>query len=1211
MTVAELTKPEMEDIILTKDHFATMYEMMQQEKDPQNATKIIDLYEKFQFDQFNICFAGHFSAGKSSIINNILDREVLPKSPIPTSANIVKITSGEGAAKVYFKQAPAIKYMEPYDIDLIKDYAMDKDTIQQIEISTKDPILPKNAALLDTPGIDAADDADRLMTESAIHLIDVLYYVMDYNHVQSEVNLYFLLEMKKRGIPINLIINQIDKHQEDEIPFTAYKERVKQTFDQWGIHPEHIFFSSVLQQHHPHNQLTAIKELLFEQMHRPPEGQEQIQRAFLSVLDEHKKMLQSDITADESESSESVEQTILQQLLEEKEEVSEKSNQLKRAYMEEVQTTLKNAYLMPAALRDKAQAFLEAQEKGFKVGGLFNAKKKTAAEQEERTNAFLQALKESMETTIQWKLREKATELLQAYHLADEHLLEQAQQLSISLDEMDLSEFMKPGAQVNGNYVLNYTNDLSQSIKSKYRQAANNLWQYIADAAEQQTEMLIRDLNERLAPLEAYQEQYEEQLAVLADTENKIAMLDEALVTPEINDMNESRLLQALESRNQIELKETPERREEPAAIHQENQVVNERKEDTKQAYGTEGIVASIEEVITAIERMDGFSAITEELQDKQTRLTNRQLTIALFGTFSAGKSSFSNALFGEAVLPVSPNPTTAVISRISPVTDNKPHGTVKITLKTEITLLADIKAMTPYLEAERTSLEAALQWIQKERVFEHDSLSKTYQSYLEALLQGYEAQKSSIGQTLDISLEDFAAFVTDETKACYIEQVDLYYDCALTRKGITLVDTPGADSVNARHTNVAFDYIKEADAILYVTYFNHAITSGDRDFLMQLGRVKDSFEMDKMFFIVNASDLADTKEDLNMVVHYVGDQLQQFGIRQPKIFPVSSKLSLQEKMAQKPLNTEMQQFEEAFFAFIEKDLIALTIDSSIWDMKRAKWTLEEFIQSQTLDESAKSAKRNQLIEQKEAAVTRLHELTVDVYEQRLTDRIERQLHFVLERLYIRFHDMFTEHFNASTINASGKKAAEQLQQCRNRFIQYTGYELLQEVRAVSLRIEGYMRELQRDLHQQLQQEAEAIHSSFVLGDLNKQELSTPEYMQAFETLDVGIFQKALKRFKNTKSFFEQNERKKMEEDFYNILQPYTAAYLKDAHQLMQAQYTTSWQQIVKDEQEMAIGAITFIADEHVKMLSKKVNMEVLHEKNDQLQQIIGRYEQE
>src|SRR5699024_11775210 len=80
-----------------------------------------------------------------------------------------------------------------------------------------------NRAIFDTPGIDAADEADRLMTESAMHLIDQLYYVMDYNHVQSEVNLYFLQEMQKQSVPIYIVINQVDKHQEAEISFYDYR----------------------------------------------------------------------------------------------------------------------------------------------------------------------------------------------------------------------------------------------------------------------------------------------------------------------------------------------------------------------------------------------------------------------------------------------------------------------------------------------------------------------------------------------------------------------------------------------------------------------------------------------------------------------------------------------------------------------------------------------------------------------------------------------------------------------------------------------------------------------------------------------------------------------------------------------------------------------------------------------------------------------------
>src|SRR5690625_2146359 len=152
-------------------------------------------------------------------------------------------------------------------------------------------------------------------------------------------------------------------------------------------------------------------------------------------------------------------------------------------------------------------------------------------------------------------------------------------------------------------------------------------------------------------------------------------------------------------------------------------------------------------------------------------------------------------------------------------------------------------------------------------------------------MLIGHNDIKNYIGEKMSITLDEFTDFVTDETKACYIESIDLYFDCDITRQGITLVDTPGADSVNWRHTNVAFDYIKYADAIFFVTYYNHALSRADKDFLMQLGRVKDAFQLDKMFFIVNAADLAKDDGELKMVTDYVEQQLVQLGIRFPGIF--------------------------------------------------------------------------------------------------------------------------------------------------------------------------------------------------------------------------------------------------------------------------------------------------------------------------------------
>ena len=62
---------------------------------------------------------------------------------------------------------------------------------------------------------------------------------------------------------------------------------------------------------------------------------------------------------------------------------------------------------------------------------------------------------------------------------------------------------------------------------------------------------------------------------------------------------------------------------------------------------------------------------MASELAQKADRLENQSFTVALFGAFSAGKSSFANALIGDRLLPVSPNPTTAAINKIMPLTQN------------------------------------------------------------------------------------------------------------------------------------------------------------------------------------------------------------------------------------------------------------------------------------------------------------------------------------------------------------------------------------------------------------------------------------------------------------------------------------------------------------------------------------------------------------
>ncbi|MBR7796147.1 hypothetical protein GT022_08800 [Agaribacter marinus] len=1147
---------------------AAIYQKMIEHKDVHHAEKILELYDKFKKQELMICFAGHFSAGKSSMINALLKQDILPKSPIPTSANIVKIESGNGTVRLHFHHDAPEEYQEPFDMELIKQYSMDKDKIKKIEISTSEQLLPNGTALIDTPGIDAADDADRLMTESSLHLIDVLFYVMDYNHVQSEVNLQFLAGLHEKSIPFYVIINQIDKHDENELSFQSFETSIKQTFDLWDIQPIAIFYSSLVESTAQNNQFEDIKHTLHSLLTIKKGELLQHNHAAHVLVKEHETFLElqyeEKLAPYRVPPEHQQEVKKIKQIEQKITNLQQNIKHVKRDFFDELHQTLKNAYLMPANLRDSAKLFLESQQSHFKIG-LIGSKKKTEEARQQRATDFLSNLEKVESASLQWKLRDKWSELLQRYQIEDTDLQEQLQHFSISLTYKDLVNLIKQGATINGDYVINYTNDLSGEIKRKYKQQANQLWNTMETHLHQHNTETINACNKQLNELKETQSIVANYVIIEEDLEKKKMAVHHLLkadhksecAVKEIEDrllMKEQRIKRGKKPLLEI-CEQKPEREEEKAD--------NENTGMNKSMDSMDTMIQALSQSSAAIQGLPGFDSLVNDLQQKKQRLQHRSYTIALFGAFSAGKSSFANALIGEQVLPVSPNPTTATVNRINPVTDTYKHGTVLVKVKDEASLIKDIHSITKKFSPKATKLEELLEWIRAEELFNNELLSNTYQSYLKAMLTGFNDIQSTIGEKLTLSIDEFPIYVTDESKACYLESIDLYYDCELTRQGISLVDTPGADSVNARHTNVAFDYIKHADAILYVTYYNHALNRADKDFLMQLGRVKEVFQLDKMFFIVNAADLAKDEQELQVVCSYVKEQLLKLGIRFPRLYPASSRQSLQEKQAHIQLNEKMNHFEAAFYHFIHDDLTHLTVASALWDMKRAYQQLNHYIESQKLDQSEKAAWKQSMLAKKDRLQHEMKHININPDTNKINQKIEKQLYYVLERIGIRFHDMFKEMFNPTTITETGKYAKMQLWDSLQNLITYCGQELIRELQAVSLRIESLVEKLAKEVFATIRKTGKGIDDSFILPNIEIKELVTPTYLEAFSDIDVQEFERALATFKNTKSFFEKNEKELMKDEIYRVFKPFIKQYLEASKQVMVSSYSEQWAEII------------------------------------------------
>nr|WP_285517409.1 dynamin family protein [Thermolongibacillus altinsuensis] len=1153
-----------------------LHAQLMESGDTEQANKVKQLIQKVHKQEFIIAFCGHFSAGKSSMINELIGSAILPSSPIPTSANLVKVKAGKAYARVFYKHSAPIEYVAPYDYEEIKSFCKDGDAISAIEISHETNAIPKGVVIMDTPGIDSTDDAHRLATESALHLADVIFYMMDYNHVQAELNFEFTKRLTEHGKKLYFIVNQIDKHREEELSFSQFKRSVSQAFQNWNVSIERIFYTSLKQKECSNNDLNALKETLQTIFRRKDERLlDGIAIAVKQIIHDHIRFLEEKDAEKEQHLQQLLQTTDEDQLSREMAEAEEAIKHWEQKWMkarpsfeQELNKIVDNAYIMSYETREKARSFLEAFRDGFKVGFLFT-KTKTEEERKRRLQTFYEDLSEKVRSQLEWHIRDLLGRFYREHELKDETLLAKTQQLAVPFSEQLLIELRQNNPFVTGNYLLTYTNDLANELKRRYRLAVLELVDEMIDKGKMEEEKVIQKWREKVERVRKEQQRLAELHTYRLKREQIRTDLLQLMEKKEVSPFSDETIASFVDEtfivrRSEGFLKEKKTIREKKKEAYKEKIEAQDRYENFEQ------VITQLRRVSELIVPFKGLVHLANEMAEKANRLENRTFTVALFGAFSAGKSSFANALIGEKVLPVSPNPTTATINKIVPPTAERPHGTVVVQMKTNEQLFKDLQHSLRFFGLQANSLEEALNQSKKALAIESVEVKeKVHYAFLKAVVDGYEHMHKDLGLSLFVDFHEFSEYVANETKSCFVEWIELYYDCPLTKQGITLVDTPGADSVNARHTGVAFDYIKNADAILFVTYYNHAFSKADREFLIQLGRVKDAFSLDKMFFIINAADLAQSSEELEAVVEYVEEQLLHFGIRQPRLYPLSSQWALAEKQGIQYgndvlKNSGMNVFEQQFRQFMNQELAQLVIFSARLQIEQAKKRIAEYIAKAKLSDEAKRAKLASLESERQKMVRIIEQQDAASDLRALEQELSELVYYIKQRIFFRFHDWFKEAFHPSVLHDDHPNIKKALQACLDELLYSIGFDLAQEMRATSLRMEAFLTK-QHDLYfENIQKQLKQIHSTLILTKAEMPSFITLEFSVALQQLDASLFKKALSFYKNAKSFFEKDEKRWMKEEIERQLQQPVSNYLRENHKRMVEHYTKQWLHVMK-----------------------------------------------
>lgn len=141
--------------------------------------------------------------------------------------------------------------------------------------------------------------------------------------------------------------------------------------------------------------------------------------------------------------------------------------------------------------------------------------------------------------------------------------------------------------------------------------------------------------------------------------------------------------------------------------------------------------------------------------------------------------------------------------------------------------------------------------------------------------------------------------------------------------RGLTLVDTPGTNSIIREHQAITEDFIPRADLVLFVTSFDRPLSESERQFLHF---IRDAWGR-QLVVILNKADLARSEKDLEQVKEHIRSGFDALLGFEPRVFPVT---------AQQAFAAKTDEDAEAWRASGFADLEAFLTDSLTGDERLA-----------------------------------------------------------------------------------------------------------------------------------------------------------------------------------------------------------------------------------------------------------------------------------
>ena len=261
-----------------------------------------------------------------------------------------------------------------------------------------------------------------------------------------------------------------------------------------------------------------------------------------------------------------------------------------------------------------------------------------------------------------------------------------------------------------------------------------------------------------------------------------------------------------------------------------------------------EGKLAEGIEAILDAEKTEGIlpesaiktlETLRESLYDKKKALAADRFYIAVSGAMKSGKSTLLNALlFKKDVLSVAVTACTAKLT-IMEKSDKK-----------------EVRA-TFYTADEWEEWKKAAEKEADENESGNDGITR---ESLEDYIAKGNRHAEKLGKTETVSEENLKDYTAKEGELMPLVNTITIYDPEISFDGAQIVDTPGTNDPVVMRSKIAEEYVKKADAIIYVLYSGNALNDPDRQQLEDI-IIKSGKDARNLIFVVTKKDMQRKKD--------------------------------------------------------------------------------------------------------------------------------------------------------------------------------------------------------------------------------------------------------------------------------------------------------------------------------------------------------------